>query len=159
MKTITLTVNGEKITAAVEPRTHLGDFLRGHMQLTGTHLGCEHGVCGACTILLDGQPVRSCLMFAVQADGHQIETVEGLGTPDNLHFIQEAFWEAHGVQCGFCTPGILMTLVPFLENNPDPDEDQIRHAISGNICRCTGYQHIVDAVKLAANNIETQTAT
>ena len=155
----TVTVNGTKYQKYLEPRILLSDFLRHDLSLTGTHVGCEHGVCGACTILLDGQPVRSCLMFAVQADGHQIETVEGLGTPDNLHFIQEAFWEAHGVQCGFCTPGILMTLVPFLENNPDPDEDQIRHAISGNICRCTGYQHIVDAVKLAANNIETQTAT
>ena len=156
---LTVTVNGTKYQKSLEPRILLSDFLRHDLSLTGTHVGCEHGVCGACTILLDGQPVRSCLMFAVQADGHQIETVEGLGTPDNLHFIQKAFWEAHGVQCGFCTPGILMTLVPFLENNPDPDEDQIRHAISGNICRCTGYQHIVDAVKLAANNIETQTTT
>ncbi len=156
---LTVTINGTEYQRSLEPRILLSDFLRHDLGLTGTHVGCEHGVCGACTVLLDGKPVRSCLMFAVQADGHQIETVEGLGTPDNLHFIQEAFWEAHGVQCGFCTPGILMTLVPFLENNPDPDEDQIRHAISGNICRCTGYQHIVDAVKLAANNIETQTAT
>ena len=155
----TVTVNGTKYQKSLEPRILLSDFLRHDLSLTGTHVGCEHGVCGACTILLDGQPVRSCLMFAVQADGHQIETVEGLGTPDNLHFIQEAFWEAHGVQCGFCTPGILMTLVPFLENNPEPDEDQIRHAISGNICRCTGYQHIVDAVKLAAENVKAQTLT
>ncbi|MES0362147.1 MAG: (2Fe-2S)-binding protein [Anaerolineales bacterium] len=156
---LTVTVNGTQYQRSLEPRILLSDFLRHDLGLTGTHVGCEHGVCGACTVLLDGRPVRSCLMFAVQADGHQIETVEGLGTPENMHVIQDAFWEAHGVQCGFCTPGILMTLVPFLENNPDPDEDQIRHAISGNICRCTGYQHIVDAVKLAAENMKVQTLT
>lgn len=153
---LTVTVNGTEYQRSLEPRILLSDFLRHELGLSGTHVGCEHGVCGACTVLLDGQPVRSCLIFAVQADGHQIETVEGLGTSENLHPIQEAFWEAHGVQCGFCTPGILMTLVPFLEQNPSPEEDQIRHAISGNICRCTGYQHIVDAVKLAAENINTQ---
>jgi carbon-monoxide dehydrogenase small subunit len=131
----------------------LSDFLRHDLDLTGTHVGCEHGVCGACTILFDGQPVRSCLMFAVQANGHDILTVEGLGTIDELHPIQEAFREAHGVQCGFCTPGILTTLVPFLEENPNPDEQEIREAISGNICRCTGYQHIVDAVKIAAEKM------
>ncbi len=156
---LTVTVNGTNFQRSLEPRILLSDFLRHDLGLTGTHVGCEHGVCGACTVLLDGQPVRSCLMFAVQADGHQIETVEGLGSPDNLHVIQEAFWEAHGVQCGFCTAGILMTLVPFLEKNPDPDEDQIRHAISGNICRCTGYQHIVDAVKLASENMKAQSLT
>ena len=150
---VAITVNGTLYERAVEPRMLLSDFLRYDLGLTGTHIGCEHGVCGACTILFDGQPARSCLMFAVQANGHEILTVEGLGTIDNLHPIQEAFWEAHGVQCGFCTPGILTTLIPFLENNPDPTEQEIREAISGNICRCTGYQHIVDAVKLAAEKM------
>jgi carbon-monoxide dehydrogenase small subunit len=148
--TVTVTVNGTRHERAVEPRLLLSDFLRHDLGLTGTHVGCEHGVCGACTVLFDGAPVRSCLMFAVQANGHEITTVEGLGTPENLHPLQEAFWEAHGVQCGFCTPGFLMTLVPFLEQNPDPTEEEIREAISGNLCRCTGYQNIVDAVKLAA---------
>lgn len=153
---LTVTVNGTQYQRSLEPRTLLSDFLRHDLGLTGTHVGCEHGVCGACTVLFDGHPVRSCLMFAVQTDGHQIETVEGLGTQEHLHPIQEAFWDAHGLQCGFCTPGILMTLVPFLEDNSEPDEDQIRHAISGNICRCTGYQHIVDAVKLAAETLKVQ---
>ncbi len=152
---VTVAVNGTCYERAVEPRLLLSDFLRHDLGLTGTHVGCEHGVCGACTILLDGQPVRSCLMFAVQADGHEILTIEGLGTPDNLHPLQEAFWEAHGVQCGFCTPGLLMTLVPFLKENPNPTEPEIRQAISGNLCRCTGYQHIVDAVKLAAERMKT----
>ena len=150
---IAVTVNGTRYDRTVEPRLLLSDFLRHDLDLTGTHIGCEHGVCGACTILFDGQPARSCLMFAVQANGHEILTVEGLGTIDELHPIQEAFHEAHGVQCGFCTPGILTTLVPFLEENPNPDEQEIREAISGNICRCTGYQHIVDAVKIAAENM------
>jgi carbon-monoxide dehydrogenase small subunit len=152
---LSVTINDIEYQREVEPRMLLSDFLRHDIGLSGTHVGCEHGVCGACTILFDGQPVRSCLMFAVQADGHEIQTVEGLGTPDDLHVIQEAFWEAHGLQCGFCTPGILMTLVPFLEENPDPEEAEIRHAISGNICRCTGYQNIVEAVKLAAENMRT----
>ena len=150
---ITVTVNGTEYERSVEPRLLLSDFLRHDLGLTGTHVGCEHGVCGACTVLFDGQPVRSCLMFAVQAHGHQVTTVEGLGTPDNLHPVQEAFREAHGVQCGFCTPGILMTVVPFLEENPDPTEQEIREAIAGNLCRCTGYQHIVDAIRLAAEKI------
>jgi carbon-monoxide dehydrogenase small subunit len=129
----------------------LSDFLRHDLGLSGTHVGCEQGVCGACTILLDGEPVRSCLTFAVQVDGHTITTVEGLAKdPHELHPIQRGFWEAHGLQCGFCTPGILMTLVPFLQQVPDPAEEQIREAISGNLCRCTGYQHIIDAAKLAA---------
>ncbi len=147
---ITATVNGILFERTVEPRLLLSDFLRHDLGLTGTHTGCEHGVCGACTILFDGRPVRSCLMFAVQADGHEIMTVEGLGTPENLHPIQEAFWESHAVQCGFCTPGFLMTLVPFLDENPDPTEPEIREAIAGNLCRCTGYQHVVDAIRLAA---------
>jgi len=150
---ISVTVNGTRYDRTVEPRLLLSDFLRHDLELTGTHIGCEHGVCGACTILFDGQPARSCLVFAVQTNGHEILTVEGLGTIDELHPIQEAFREAHGVQCGFCTPGILTTLVPFLEENPNPDEQEIREAISGNICRCTGYQHIVDAVKIAAEKM------
>lgn len=153
---LSVTVNEKQYQREVEPRLLLSDFLRHELGLTGTHVGCEHGVCGACSVLFDGLPVRSCLIFAVQADGHQIQTVEGLGTVDNLHVIQQAFWDAHGLQCGFCTPGILMTLVPFLEHNPDPDEDEIRQAISGNICRCTGYQNIVDAVKLAAKNMQAE---
>ena len=150
---INVKVNGISHTREVEPRTLLSDFLRHELRLTGTHVGCEHGVCGSCTVLLDGVSVRSCLMFAVMADGREIQTVEALGVPDDMHPIQEAFREAHGLQCGFCTPGILMTLVPFLENNPDPSETEIREAISGNLCRCTGYQHIIDAVKIAATNM------
>jgi carbon-monoxide dehydrogenase small subunit len=153
LMSITVTVNGTQYERAVEPRLLLSDFLRHDLGLTGTHVGCEHGVCGACTVLFDGQPIRSCQMFAVQANGHQVLTVEGLGTPDNLHPVQEAFREAHGAQCGFCTPGILMTLIPFLEEHPDPTEPEIREAIAGNLCRCTGYQHIVDAVKLAADKM------
>lgn len=149
-KNIKLTVNHVNYECSVEPRMLLSDFLRHELGLTGTHVGCEHGVCGACSVLFDGRPVRSCLIFAVQANGHEILTIEGLGTIDNLHPLQKGFKEAHGVQCGFCTPGFIMTLIPFLERNPHPDENEIRQAISGNICRCTGYQHIVDAVKLAA---------
>lgn len=149
--TITLTVNNQKYQRTIEPRLLLSDFLRHELGLTGTHVGCEHGVCGACTILFDGAPVRSCLLLAVQADGHTLQTVEGLAPgPDQLHPLQEAFWEAHGLQCGFCTPGFLLTLVPFLQENPNPSEAEIREAISGNLCRCTGYQHIVEAVKIAA---------
>ena len=149
---ITVTVNSQAYTRQVEARLLLSDFIRHELLLTGTHVGCEHGVCGACTVLLDGEPVRSCLMFAVQADGHTITTVEGLSSDlERLHPLQQAFWEAHGLQCGFCTPGFLMTLVPFLEANPTPTEAEVREAISGNLCRCTGYQHIVDAVLLAAS--------
>jgi carbon-monoxide dehydrogenase small subunit len=151
--TISITVNDDLYERTVEPRLLLSDFLRHDLGLTGTHVGCEHGVCGACTVLLDGWPVRSCLTFAVQAHGHEVTTVEGLGTPEDLHPIQEAFREAHGAQCGFCTPGILLTLVPFLQENPDPSEPEIREVLAGNLCRCTGYQHIVDAVKLAAEKM------
>lgn len=148
---INTTINGKPIQRQVEVRMLLSDFLRHELDLTGTHIGCEHGVCGACTILFDDQPVRSCIMFAVQADGHEILTVESLARDmNNLHPLQQGFWEKHGLQCGFCTPGFLMTLVPFLKENPNPSEDEIRHAISGNICRCTGYQHIVEAVQHAA---------
>ncbi|HVT19531.1 MAG TPA: (2Fe-2S)-binding protein [Thermoanaerobaculia bacterium] len=154
---VAVTVNGRRHERQVEPRLLLSDFLRHDLGLTGTHVGCEHGVCGACTVLLDGEPVRSCLLLAVQADGRDIGTVEGLASgPGDLHPLQQAFWEAHGLQCGFCTPGFLMTLVPFLAQNPDPSEDEIRRAISGNLCRCTGYQHIVDAVKLAARKLAAQ---
>jgi carbon-monoxide dehydrogenase small subunit len=152
---VSITVNEKVYQRDVEPRMLLSDFLRHELGLAGTHVGCEHGVCGACTILFDGESARSCLMFAVQADGHTITTVEGLAKDvDHLHPIQQAFWEAHGLQCGYCTPGILMTLVPFLEKNPNPSELEIRQALSGNLCRCTGYQHIVDAVKLAAEKMK-----
>jgi len=151
--TLSVTVNGTTYQESVDPRTLLSDFLRNDLGLTGTHVGCEHGVCGACTVLLDGEAVRSCLLFAPQVDGHEILTVEGLGTMDDLHPLQEAFREAHALQCGFCTPGILTTLVPYLEEHPNPSEEEIREAISGNLCRCTGYQHIIDAVKLAAEKM------
>jgi len=149
---VAVTVNGRRFEREVEPRLLLSDFLRHDLGLTGTHVGCEHGVCGACTILLDGEPVRSCLLLAVQADGREVSTVESLSSgQEALHPLQEAFRDCHGLQCGFCTPGFLMTLLPFLEENPNPTEPEIRAAISGNLCRCTGYQHIVDAVLLAAS--------
>lgn len=151
---VTVTVNEKEYKREVEARLLLSDFLRHDLGLTGTHVGCEHGVCGACTILFNGESVRSCLMFAVQADGHALITVEGLAKDkDNLHPLQQSFWEAHGLQCGYCTPGILMSMIPFLQKNPNPTEDEIRQALSGNLCRCTGYQHIVDAVKLAAEKM------
>ncbi len=152
---IHLTVNGTAYERPAEPRMLLCDFIRHELGLTGTHVGCEHGVCGACTILFDGEPMRSCLMFAVQGDGHAITTVEGLAPDENhLHPLQQAFRDAHGLQCGFCTPGFLMTLVPFLKENPNPSEEDIRAAISGNLCRCTGYQNIVEAVMLAARSMK-----
>ena len=151
---VTLMVNGRRYTRVVEPRMLLSDFLRHELKLSGTHVGCEHGVCGACTVLHDGLPARSCLMFAVQANGHAVETVEGLAPArGRLHPIQDAFRECHALQCGYCTPGILMTIKSFLEQHPEPTEAQIREALSGNLCRCTGYQHIVDAVALAARNL------
>ncbi|HUR20923.1 MAG TPA: (2Fe-2S)-binding protein [Vicinamibacterales bacterium] len=144
---VTVTVNGVRHEQDVEPRLLLSDFLRQNLGLTGTHVGCEHGVCGACTILFDGEPARSCIMLAVQANGHAVKTVEGLAPADGgLHPIQTAFKEAHALQCGFCTPGILMTLSAYLRDNPRPTEPQIRQALSANLCRCTGYQHIVEAV-------------
>lgn len=149
--TVTLEVNGETRSAAAEPRMTLADFLRDELRLTGTHLGCEHGVCGACTVLLDGVSVRSCLMLAVQADGRRVTTVEGLAGPGGeLHPIQEAFSAEHGLQCGFCTPGFLMSVLELLTEMPQPTEDEIRGHLSGNLCRCTGYQHIVNAVVRAA---------
>jgi carbon-monoxide dehydrogenase small subunit len=151
MHSVTVVVNGSRHEQSVDARLLLSDFLRHDLGLTGTHVGCEHGVCGACTVLLDGEPVRSCLMFAVQSDGHEIQTVEGLSSGDQLHPLQQAFHASHALQCGFCTPGILMTLVAFLGRNPNPDDQQIREAISGNLCRCTGYANIVEAVKQIGN--------
>lgn len=150
---INVTVNGVPYEREVEPRPLLSDFIRHDLKLTGTHVGCEHGLCGACTILFDGQSVRSCIMFAVMADGHKIETVESLGTPEHLHPLQEAFMEKHALQCGFCTPGFLMTLVDYLGDNKNPTDEEIREAIDGNYCRCTGYENIVEAVKLAAKKM------
>jgi aerobic carbon-monoxide dehydrogenase small subunit len=157
---VSLSVNGRRYTRSVEPRLLLTDFLRHELRLTGTHVGCEHGVCGACTVLVDGQPARACLMFAVQADGAEIMTVEGLAPgPDTLHPIQEAFWEAHGLQCGFCTPGFLITSLALLRDTPRPSDAQIRAALSGNLCRCTGYQNIVNAVQLAAERLAADAPT
>jgi carbon-monoxide dehydrogenase small subunit len=168
LHTIQLTVNGVRHERSVEPRLLLSDFLRQDLELTGTHVGCEHGVCGACTVLMNGEAVRSCLMFAVQADGAELTTVEGLadgahgaaaateGVAEEapLHPLQAAFHEAHALQCGFCTPGVLLTLIPFLEENPDPDEPEIREALSGNLCRCTGYQSMVEAVRAVAEGAD-----
>ena len=152
---LTLTVNGVSYTRAVEPRVNLGDFLRHDLGLTGTHFGCEHGICGACTVLVDGATLRSCLMFAVQAQGCEVTTVEGLSDAQGpLHPIQQAFRDQHALQCGFCTPGMLLTVVELLGENPDPSEAEVRDAISGNICRCTGYQPIVDAALQAAKALK-----
>jgi aerobic carbon-monoxide dehydrogenase small subunit len=150
---VAIKINGKIYEGNVEPRYLLSDFIRYTAGLTGTHVGCEHGACGTCTILFDGQPIRSCLTFAVQAEGHEIETVESLGTPTNLSPLQEAFREKHALQCGFCTPGILMTLSAYLRDNKNPSEEDLREAIDGNLCRCTGYQNIVEAAKLAAETM------
>ena len=150
---VVLDVNDAGRSAGCEPRTTLADFLRGHLGLTGTHLGCEHGVCGACTVLLDGRSVRSCLMLAVQATGHRVTTIEGIGSIERPHPVQRAFSEKHGLQCGFCTPGFLMAARELLDANPQPTEAEVRTWLSGNLCRCTGYQNIVDAVLLAAERI------
>jgi aerobic carbon-monoxide dehydrogenase small subunit len=155
---ISVTVNGKAYEETVPVRVTLADFLRHQLRLTGTHLGCEHGVCGACTVLFDGHSARSCLMLAVQADGHEIVTIEGIAPDDTtLHPLQEAFRDNHGLQCGFCTPGILTTLLEFLRDNPEPTEEDVRIAISGNLCRCTGYQNIVAAALDAAARLRTQT--
>jgi carbon-monoxide dehydrogenase small subunit len=150
LRQVRVRVNGVAHEAAVEPRTTLVDFLRGQLGLTGTHVGCEHGVCGACTVLWNGRAVRSCIMLAVQADGCELTTVEGLSQGSELHPIQQAFKEAHGLQCGFCTPGFLMSVCELLHDNPDPSDEQVRDMLGGQICRCTGYQAIFEAVKLAA---------
>jgi carbon-monoxide dehydrogenase small subunit len=147
LRAITLTVNGTPMTAAVEPRRSLLDCLRDDLHLHGTHVGCEHGVCGCCNIILDGEVVRSCLIFAAQVDGSTITTVEGLETAEGLSPLQEAFCEHHGLQCGFCTPGMLITLTDLLANNPRPTQDQLIEAVSGNLCRCTGYQQILEAAQ------------
>ena len=149
-RTVRLRVNGEPHERVVEVRKTLADFLREDLALTGTHLGCEHGVCGACTVLLHGEPVRSCLLLAVQAEGTDVTTVEGLADGDDLHPLQQAFWDHHALQCGFCTPGILLTVKAFLEECPQPTDDEIREALSGNLCRCTGYHFIVEAIRAAA---------
>ena len=143
-------VNGKPVAVEVEPRLTLADCLRHHLRLTGTHVGCEHGVCGACTVLVDDAPVRSCLMFAVQVEGARIRTVEGLADGDTLHPLQQAFWDHHGLQCGFCTPGFLMLAIGVLERNPNIDEAGLREALSSNLCRCTGYQNILKSVLAAA---------
>jgi carbon-monoxide dehydrogenase small subunit len=145
---IELCVNGVRKRGSVEPRLTLADFLRERCQLTGTHLGCEHGVCGACTVLMDGAAVRACLVFAVQADGAEVTTIEGIGSPDGeLSPVQAAFRDHHGLQCGFCTPGFVVSVTAFLRDNPDPTDDEIREGLSGNLCRCTGYEHIVAAIR------------
>jgi carbon-monoxide dehydrogenase small subunit len=151
---VRLTVNGSVHEATVEPRVTLVDFLRGHLGLGGTHVGCEHGVCGACTVLVDGVAVRSCLMLAVQAEGAEVLTVEGLGRDGKLHPIQEAFLEGHGLQCGFCTPGFLMTLYELFEENLEPSDEEIMDALGGNLCRCTGYQSILASARLAARKVK-----
>jgi len=155
---VVLRVNGVLRPASVPARRLLSDALRHDLRLTGTHVGCEHGVCGACTVLVDGKPMRSCLMLAVSAEGHEITTVEGLGGPDDMHPVQQAFRECHGLQCGFCTPGFLTTIAAFLDDNPAPTEEDAREAISGNLCRCTGYQNIVKATLRAAELTRTRSS-
>jgi aerobic carbon-monoxide dehydrogenase small subunit len=152
-QTVRLRVNGKDYEGACEPRKLLVDFVREDLRLTGTHVGCEHGVCGACTILMDGLTVRSCLLFAVQADGTELMTVEGLAQGDELHPIQQAFWDHHGLQCGFCTPGMVLATEDFLRNNPNPTREEVREGMAGNICRCTGYQLIVDSILAAAESL------
>ena len=147
---VTLTVNGRKRSATVEPRMLLVDFLRHELGMTGTHIGCEHGVCGACTVLVNGRAIRSCIMLAVQADGSEITTVEDLAEGSKLHPIQQAFMEEHGLQCGFCTPGLIVAAVGLLDQTPDPTEEEVKYAIEGNLCRCTGYSKVVDAILAAA---------
>lgn len=153
---INLSINGQKHEADVEPRLLLVHFIRDGAELTGTHIGCETSICGACTVLMDGKPVKSCAILAVQADGAEITTIEGLAANGQLHPVQEGFWECHGLQCGYCTPGMIMASVGLLKENPNPTEDQIRHGLEGNLCRCTGYQGIVDAVKYAADKLRAQ---
>jgi len=152
---VTVTINGEQVTKKVEARTLLVHFIREDLSLTGTHIGCDTTSCGACTVLVGGKPVKSCTMFAVQADGAEIETIEGLAAGGELHPLQEGFWEKHGLQCGYCTPGMIMSAKGFLAENPNPTEDEIRHGISGNLCRCTGYNKIVEAIQYAAEKLQT----
>jgi carbon-monoxide dehydrogenase small subunit len=153
---ISINVNGVDTTAEVEPRLLLVHYLRDLLGLTGTHVGCETSICGACTILADGNAVKSCTMFAVQADGINITTIEGLAANGNLHPVQEGFWECHGLQCGYCTPGMIMTSTQIIDRNPNPTREEIRHGLEGNLCRCTGYQHIVEAVEYAAKAVNSK---
>ena len=150
---ISMTVNGQMIEGDVEPRTLLVHFIREHAMLTGTHIGCESGYCGACTIMFNGATTKSCMVLAVQADGANVKTIEGLADGDELHPVQEGFWERHGLQCGFCTPGMIMSAVGLLESNKNPSEDEIRHGIDGNLCRCTGYHNIVKSIEYAASKM------
>jgi carbon-monoxide dehydrogenase small subunit len=150
---ISVTVNGRRYSHEVEPRLILVHYLRDVLGLTGTHIGCETGVCGACTVLLNGQAVKSCMLFAVQVDGQEITTIEGLASDGQLHPVQQGFWEKHGLQCGYCTPGMILAAVQLLQRNPNPTEEEIRHALVGNLCRCTGYQQIVEAVQWAAEKM------
>ena len=152
MAQVSMTVNGKARKGNVDPRVLLVHFLREHLRLTGTHIGCDTSQCGACTVLIDGRTVKSCTVFAVQADGSAITTIEGLAADGQLHVLQDAFWEEHGLQCGYCTPGMIMSAVGLLKDNPNPSEGEIREGISGNFCRCTGYQHIVNAIQRAAND-------
>ena len=152
-KTIRVTVNGQEHERSVEPRLLLVHFLREELGLTGTHIGCESSVCGACTVSVEGRTVKSCTMLAVQADGKDVRTIEGVAQNGNLHPVQEGFWNEHGLQCGFCTPGMIMSVKQLLVDNPDPSKEEIRHALEGNLCRCTGYQHIVNAVEAAAQAV------
>jgi len=158
-KAISVTVNGVAHRDEVEPRLLLVHYLRDVLGLTGTHIGCETSICGACTVILDGQAAKSCTMFAVQADGGNVTTIEGMAVSGDLHPVQEGFWEQHGLQCGYCTPGMIMAAAQILDRNPDPSESEIRHGLEGNLCRCTGYQHIVEAVQNAARKMKGQAAT
>lgn len=158
-KSINITVNGVPHSAEVEPRVLLVHYLRDFLGLTGTHVGCETSICGACTVIIDGQSAKSCTMFAVQADGANVTTIEGMAANGDLHAVQEGFWEQHGLQCGYCTPGMIMAAAQILDRNPDPTDAEIRHGLEGNLCRCTGYQHIVEAVQNAARKMKGQEAT
>ena len=158
-KAINVSVNGVANSGEVEPRLLLVHYLRDVLGLTGTHIGCETSICGACTVNMDGQAVKSCTILAVQADGAKITTIEGLAVDGQLHEVQEGFWEQHGLQCGYCTPGMIMASAQILDRNPDPSRDEIRHGLEGNLCRCTGYQHIVEAVQYAARKMKSQSAT
>ena len=154
---VTLTINGESVTRSVEARTLLVHFIREDLSLTGTHIGCDTTSCGACTVLMNGKPVKSCTVFAVQAEGAALETIEGVAAGGELHPLQEGFWEKHGLQCGYCTPGMIITARAFLAKNPNPTEDEIRHGMSGNLCRCTGYNKIVEAIQYAAEKLQADT--
>ena len=158
-KPITITVNGAERRDEVEPRMLLVHYIRDVLGLTGTHVGCETSICGACTVMLDGVSVKSCTVFAIQADGATVTTIEGMASNGDLHPVQEGFWEQHGLQCGYCTPGMIMAAAQILDRNPDPTTDEIRHGLEGNLCRCTGYQHIVEAVQYAARKMRDRAAT